>query len=63
METGAEPMVFAGPVLSHFEFELVGAPRRLTDEEWTQWYQGGERDGQPPPPHPDWTRDYLVSDR
>lgn len=31
---GTNRFICAGPVLSHFEFELIGAPRRLSDLEW-----------------------------
>jgi len=33
-EFDGTPVMFAGPVLSHFEFELIGPPRRLADPEW-----------------------------
>jgi hypothetical protein len=42
--------VYAGPVLSHYEFEL-GPTTRLTDQEW----KSGAL-----PPAPEWTRGYLV---
>ncbi len=63
IETGDQPMVFAGPVLSHFEFELVGPPRRLSDEEWSSWYGNWDEDREPLPDQPSWTRDYLVGHR
>jgi len=34
VDNGADRFVCAGPVLSHYEFEVLGAPRRLSDEEW-----------------------------
>ncbi len=34
VEFSGQPVMFAGPVLSHFEFELIGPPRRLADSEW-----------------------------
>src|SRR5262249_31532933 len=34
VESGGDRMIFAGPVLSHYEFEIVGNPRRLNDDEW-----------------------------
>jgi hypothetical protein len=34
VENGPDRMVYAGPVLSHYEFEVVGPPRRLNDNEW-----------------------------
>jgi len=50
VENGPDHMVYAGPVLSHYEFIAPGL-QRWTDEEW-QW--GGFRD------RPEWTQDYLV---
>jgi hypothetical protein len=32
--------MYAGPVLSHHEFELIGAPRRMSDSEW-KGFAGG----------------------
>jgi hypothetical protein len=46
--------VYAGPVLSHYEFEL-GPTTRQTDEQWKSDARVGNL-----PPQPDWTRDYLV---
>jgi hypothetical protein len=46
--------VYAGPVLSHYEFEL-GPTTRQTDEEWKSKVSSGNL-----PPQPDWTRGYLV---
>jgi len=46
--------VYAGPVLSHYEFEL-GPTTRRTDEEWKSQVSGGTL-----PPPPDWTHGYLV---
>lgn len=65
VENGADRMIFAGPVLSHYEFEVIGAPRRLNDEEW-QRIQA--RDFPPDVPAsriedlgpPVWTKGYLV---
>ena len=34
VDSGSDRMVYAGPVLSHYEFEILGEPFRLTDEEW-----------------------------
>jgi hypothetical protein len=34
VQRGAETFVCAGPVLSHYEFELIGAPRRMNDSQW-----------------------------
>ena len=46
--------VYAGPVLSHYEFEL-GPTTRQTDEVWKSQVSAG-----PLPPQPEWTRSYLV---
>ncbi len=34
VDNGTERFVCAGPVLSHYEFEVLGGPRRIVDEEW-----------------------------
>ena len=69
VENGGAPFVCAGPVLSHYEFEVLGEPRRLSDQEWwwvikPDWYpsygssiQNVPRDKVLPP---SWTREYLV---
>jgi hypothetical protein len=46
--------VYAGPVMSHYEFEL-GPTTRETDSEWKTEIRSGTL-----PPEPDWTRTYLV---
>jgi hypothetical protein len=46
--------VYAGPVLSHYEFEL-GPTTRKTDAQWKSEVSAGNL-----PPQPDWTRGYLV---
>lgn len=46
--------VYAGPVLSHYEFEL-GPTTRKTDAQWKADVSAGVL-----PPQPDWTRGYLV---
>ncbi len=46
--------VYAGPVLSQYEFEL-GADTRETDEQWKSDIRAGIQ-----PVQPDWTRSYLV---
>ena len=49
-------MMYAGPVLSHYEYFLPGPNlQRLTDEEWTSLLSTAHR-----PDRPDWTRSYLV---
>ncbi len=46
--------VYAGPVLSHYEFEL-GPTTRKTDAQWKSELRAGNL-----PSQPEWTRDYLV---
>jgi hypothetical protein len=74
VDNGNDRFLCAGPVMSHYEFEVIGAPRRLSDEEWggaNGFAVGlGILDGQFPldvpasrleglaPPV--WTRSYLV---
>jgi hypothetical protein len=48
-------MVYAGPVLSHYEFEMPGVSRK-SDSEWQQDFEKERL-----PPRPDWTKSYLVS--
>ncbi len=76
VQRGDESMMLAGPVLSHFEFEVVGPPVRLTDSQWRGEF-GSWNDGRLPPnlttrppmrnigwfqrpPNPPWTASYLV---
>jgi len=54
IDSGKDKMVFAGPVLSHYEFEMPGVTRK-SDSEWKKQLIGGKT-----PPRPSWTRDYLV---
>ncbi|NEO21090.1 DUF3160 domain-containing protein [Moorena sp. SIO4A5] len=55
VENGDDRMVFAGPVMSHYEFEVPSVMRK-SDSEWKQDIQNKNI-----PPRPDWTKDYLVS--
>ena len=55
VDNGPDRMLYAGPVLSHYEFELIGPPQRKTDTEWRT--EGGQ--GRWPAP-PEWTRVYLA---
>jgi hypothetical protein len=65
VENGGDRMVFAGPVLSHYEFEVTGSPRRLNDDEWKAMQrqqfptdvESTRVEGLVPPP---WTSGYLV---
>ncbi len=53
IDNGSDRMVYAGPVLSHYEFEILGAPTRKSDSEWKS-----ESSKWPNPP--EWTSNYLV---
>jgi hypothetical protein len=64
IDNGPDRMIYAGPVLSHYEFEIVGEPYRMTDFEWEEILMrdfrnigGREIQGVAPP---EWTRSYLV---
>ena len=65
VENGADRFVCAGPVLSHYELEVIGAPRRISDEEWRGILQNNlpsdvpasRFEGLTPPV---WTQSYLV---
>jgi hypothetical protein len=54
VDNGKDRMVYAGPVLSHYEFEMPGVARKA-DSEWKKQLQAGQA-----PPRPEWTRGYLV---
>jgi hypothetical protein len=54
VDNGPDRMVYAGPVLSHYEFEMPGL-NRLTDEQWKANVLAGLKPLPPP-----WTRSYLV---
>ena len=54
IDNGPDRMVYAGPVLSHYEFEL-GPTTRETDDQWKSDARAGNL-----PTQPDWTRSYLV---
>jgi hypothetical protein len=54
LESGRDRMVYAGPVLSYYEFEVVGMARK-SDSEWRKDIKAGKL-----PPRPEWTRGYLV---
>jgi hypothetical protein len=65
VDNGADRFICAGPVLSHYELEVIGAPRRLTDDEWAGILVGNfpsdvapsQVEGLAPP---FWTTGYLV---
>jgi len=54
VDNGPDQMVYAGPVFSHYEFEVPGV-NRLSDEDWKARLQAGQK-----PPSPEWTRGYLI---
>lgn len=54
VDNGPDSMVYAGPVFSHYEFELPGV-NRLTDEQWKAQVIAGQK-----PPQPEWTTSFLV---
>jgi hypothetical protein len=54
VDSGKDRMVYAGPVLSHYEFEMSGVARK-SDSEWQADLRAGRL-----PPRPEWTRSYLV---
>jgi hypothetical protein len=63
VNNGEDKMVYAGPVFSHYEFEMPGVLRK-SDDEWrkdittSNWQTDSTRDTLPP--RPDWTKSYLV---
>lgn len=54
VDNGEDKMVYAGPVLSHYEFEMPGVSRK-SDSEWLSEIKLGKL-----PPRPNWTKSYLV---
>lgn len=65
VESGVDRFVCAGPVFSHYEFEVTGDPRRINDQEWQEMLSGplpedvprSRVEGLKPPA---WTQTYLV---
>ncbi len=55
VDNGKDKMVYAGPVLSYYEFEMPGVSRK-SDSDWRCDLEIGNV-----PPRPDWTKSYLVS--
>lgn len=66
VNNGPDRMVFAGPVLTHQEFESVGEPFRLTDSLWHDLHlqglspAGHQIEGASPPA---WVTNYFVPAR
>ena len=54
VDCGGQAAVYAGPVLSHYEFEF-GPTTRKTDSDWK-----ADLRAQNLPEQPEWTRGYLV---
>ncbi len=54
IDNGKDRVVYAGPTLSHYEFEMPGMTRKA-DSEWRDQINKGQL-----PPRPAWTRSYLV---
>jgi hypothetical protein len=54
IDNGKDRMVYAGPVFSHYEFEMPGVTRK-SDSEWRKDIKEGRL-----PPRPPWTQSYLV---
>lgn len=62
VDNGQDRMVYAGPVMTHYELEVIGPPVRLNDDQWTAIHQGNPQpdltmEGVLPPP---WTTNYFV---
>ena len=55
VDNGEDKTVYAGPVLSHYEFEIPGVSRK-SDSEWRKDIETGQL-----PPRPAWTNNYLVT--
>ena len=54
IDNGKDRVAYAGPTLSHYEFEMPGVARK-TDGEWKADLLDGKV-----PPRPEYTRGYLV---
>jgi hypothetical protein len=54
VDNGKDRMVYAGPVLSHYEFEMPASTRK-SDREWRQDLRKEKS-----PARPEWTRCYCV---
>jgi hypothetical protein len=70
VDNGSDRFICTGPVLSHYEFEVIGPPRRISDEEWRGGGISGILDNRFPSDvdrnqieglvPPVWTQSYLV---
>lgn len=54
VDNGTDRVVYVGPTMSHYEFEMPGVARK-SDKEWKAELLDGKA-----PPRPDYTRGYLV---
>jgi hypothetical protein len=54
IDSGKDRVVYAGPVFSHYEFEMPGVTRKA-DSEWRKDLKEGRQ-----PPRPPWTEGYLA---
>lgn len=54
IDNGSDRMMYAGPVMSHYEFELPGI-QRWSNADWKATLRSGFKT-----PAPTWTRSYLV---
>ena len=54
IDNGKDRVVYAGPTLSHYEFEMSGVSRK-SDKEWKTDLLDAKV-----PPRPKWTNGYLV---
>jgi hypothetical protein len=55
VDNGEDKTIYAGPVMSHYEFTLPGVEPK-TDLSWQEDIENGNI-----PPRPEWTKSYLVS--
>ncbi|MBD1868783.1 DUF3160 domain-containing protein [Cyanobacteria bacterium FACHB-471] len=55
VDSGHNKMIYAGPVLSHYEFEMPTGSRK-SDSEWQEDLKNGKC-----PPRPEWTNEYVNS--
>ncbi len=54
VDNGKDRMIYAGPMMSHYEFEMPEIVRK-SDSQWREDIKQGKL-----PPRPDWTKGYLV---
>jgi hypothetical protein len=59
VDSGSRRTIYAGPVLSHYEWETPFSIRK-TDLEWKVDLDNPDPDTNERPPHPTWTQSFLV---